>query len=169
MMIAAVVAPLRHTHSTPQPLLLAARSFAKAAAKKNAKVKPQKINMTLKKKAVEASDDKHVDLPLILAALDAPMRQEPTISEEERERRYQIGRNYVIGKFRQHNEIHHDLACKLQLKNHAIRMLPKNTKLREEALKIDESGPPSWRHHPVWTPPIPGFDPTQFTMTEEDW
>jgi hypothetical protein len=103
------------------------------------------------------------DLQLILAALDAPMKQEDPLSPEEKERRHQIGRNYVIGKFRQHNEIHHDLACKLQLKKHAINMLPKNTKLREEALKIDDSGPPSWRKHAVWTPPIPGFDPTLYS------
>lgn len=50
------------------------------------------------------------DLDLLLAALNAPSRREPPISIEEKARRHEIGRNYVIGRFQQHNEIHHDLA-----------------------------------------------------------
>ena len=154
---------------TTQLYVQATRQFAKAAAK--AAVKPrqqQKVASTSapKKKAGDAGGRPN-DLQLVLAALDAPMKQEPPIDAEERERRYQIGRNYVIGKFRQHNEIQQDLAFKLQLKRHAIKMLPKNTKLREEALKIDDTGPPSWRKHAVWTPPIPGFDPNKLSMDKE--
>jgi len=105
---------------------------------------------------------------VILAALDAPMRKESVISEEEKQRRAEIARNYTIGRFRQHNELDHDLTCKIKMKLHAVNMLPKNSKLREEALKVDDSGPPLWRNLPVWTPPIPGFDASQFSTEEED-
>jgi len=109
------------------------------------------------------------ELDLILAALDAPMKKEGPISDEEKARRYRIGRNYVIGRFRLHNEIDHDLTCKIHMKRHAIKMLPKNSKLKEEALKIEmEPLPPSWRQLPVWTPPIPNFDPSKFVEKEED-
>ncbi|GKY92748.1 hypothetical protein MPSEU_000244800 [Mayamaea pseudoterrestris] len=148
------------------------RHFAKAAASKKDSVKPQrqsqKVSTPKKKSVIDSAGGRPNDLQLVLAALDAPMRQEPPLSQEEKDRRHQIGRNYVIGKFRQHNEIHHDLACKLQMKKHAINMLPKNSKLREEALKIDDSGPPTWRNMPVWTPPIPGFDPSQLAGTKDE-
>ena len=107
------------------------------------------------------------ELDLILASLDAPLRLEGELSPEEKARRYEIGRNYVIGRFRQHNEIHHDLACKIKLKSHAIKMIPKNTKLKEEAMKIDDSCPPGWRHIAKWTAPIPGFDPSQFVDKDD--
>jgi hypothetical protein len=135
----------RFSLSSQQRLGLAARNFAKAAVTKK-EVKPrqqQKVVAAPKKQKADVSGGRPNDLQLILAALDAPMRQEPALSQEERDRRFQIGRNYVIGKFREHNEIHHDLACKLQLKKHAINMLPKKSKLREEALRIDDSGPPT--------------------------
>jgi hypothetical protein len=154
------------------PSLLIVRHFAKAAASKSSKAKPSKVvtkpQQQPKKPSLTDAGSRPSELQLILAALDAPTQQEPAISQEERDRRSQIGRNYVIGKFRQHNELHHDLACKLQMKQHAINMLPKHSKLREEALKIDESGPPSWRKHAVWTPPIPGFDPNQLDMTRDE-
>jgi hypothetical protein len=94
--------------------------------------------------------------------LDAPISKPPSPSEEERKRRHEIGRNYVIGRFNQHNELHHDLGCKLQLKKHAIKMLPRNTRLKEAALRIDEDYPPLWRNIPVETPPIENFDPSPF-------
>ena len=104
---------------------------------------------------------------MILGALDAPVTKPPPASPEEMERRHQVGRNYVIGQFERHNEMQHDLACKIKLKNHAIKMLPKGTKLRAEALEEDDEGPPAWRHIPVWTPPIPGFDPDEFMEQDE--
>ena len=40
---------------------------------------------------------------------------------------------------------------------------------RGEALKIKHmSGPPDWRHVPMLTPPIPGFDPSLYMDQEED-
>lgn len=74
-----------------------------------------------------------------------------------------------------HNDIHHDLACKIRLKEHAIRMMPRNTDelgyLRTEALKIDsspESMPPLYRSIPFDTPPIEGYDASQFLDEDED-
>ncbi|CAB9521057.1 expressed unknown protein [Seminavis robusta] len=96
----------------------------------------------------------------VVAALDAPMTKPPPASEEEMQRRYNVGRSYVIGMFERHNEEQHMMACRIKLKNHAVDMLPKH--LRASALEEDDEGPPLWRHIPMWTPPIPGFDPDEF-------
>lgn len=141
------------------------RSFAKLNPAASAKKKKQAAATP---STVPADTGRDKNLELILASLDAPMRVEPEVSAEEKARRYEIGRNYVIGRFREHNEINHDLACKIQLKKHCIKMLPRNNpKLKEEALKIDGDGPPPWRLIAKWTPPIPGFDPTPFLDKEE--
>ena len=95
------------------------------------------------------------------------MRVEGEISPEEKARRYQIGRNHVIGRFQQHNDLNHDLTCKIHLKKHAVKMLPRNSKLKEEAMKIDSEGPPLWRHIAKWTPPIPGFNPSEFANKDD--
>eukprot|EP00521_Asterionellopsis_glacialis_P000874 CAMPEP_0195255038 /NCGR_PEP_ID=MMETSP0706-20130129/5403_1 /TAXON_ID=33640 /ORGANISM="Asterionellopsis glacialis, Strain CCMP134" /LENGTH=174 /DNA_ID=CAMNT_0040307815 /DNA_START=28 /DNA_END=552 /DNA_ORIENTATION=+ len=106
-------------------------------------------------------------LEIALATLNAPIHKEPPVDADEQKRRYDIGRNYNIGRVNRHNELHHDLACKLKLKNHAIRMLPKHSKIKEEALKIDAEGPPLWRDIMADTPPIPGFDPNVFLEGED--
>ena len=78
----------------------------------------------------------------------------------------------MIGKFKQHNELNHDLACKLKMKNHAIKLLPKANDehfgyLKKAALTLDEDMvPPYHRPIPVDTPPIPGFDPSKFMDDE---
>lgn len=112
-----------------------------------------------------SADDKI--LKTMLACIDAPVKKEGPIPDDEKARRANIGRNYVIGCFQQHNAIEHDLTCKIRLKEHAIKMLPKNTKLREEALKISPEMPPNWRNIPVLTPPIEGFDPELYDQEEE--
>lgn len=141
---------------------VATRSFAtQKAAAASAKKKQQQAAAP----TVKTGRDK--DFDLVLAALNAPMRVEPEISAEEKARRYEIGRNHVIGRFRQHNEIHHDLACKIQLKMHAVKMLPRNSRVKDEAMKIDHTYPPLWRHIAVWTPPIPGYDPSEFADKDE--
>jgi len=102
---------------------------------------------------------------VLIRAIDAKPREEPTPSKEEAARRHEIGTNYVIGNFKRHNEVNHDLACKIRLKNNAIKMLPKNSMIREDALKInidDESCPPLSRLIPMETPPIPGFQASEF-------
>lgn len=122
-----------------------------------------------KKKAKEVVESERTkELNVIFAALDASERKEPPVSEAERARRATIGRNYTIGRFRFHNEIHHDLTNKLHLKKHAMKMLPRHGALREEALKDNDEMPPSWRPIPVWTPPIPGFDPSLYNVKEDN-
>lgn len=139
------------------------RTFAKQkAAAASAKKKKEQAAA-----ATPAQTGRDKDLELILAALNAPSRVEPEISAEEKARRYEIGRNHVIGRFEQHNELYHNLTCKIHLKMHAVNMLPKQSWLKEAAMKIDEDGPPPWRHIAKWTPPIPGFDPSQFVDKEQ--
>jgi hypothetical protein len=107
------------------------------------------------------------DLEILLACLDAPKKSPPPADEEETVRRERIQKDYTVGKFKQHNQENHDIACKLRMKRHAINMLPRNSKLKEKALEIDDTFPPRWRTIPAWTPPIPGFDPSEFMITEE--
>jgi Mitochondrial ribosomal protein L28 len=118
-----------------------------------------------KKSKGEASRPR--DLEVILSALDAPTTKPPPGTADEQTRRECIRKAYTIVKFKQHNQDNHDITCKLKMKQHALKMLPKNSKLKEKALEIDDSGPPRWRRIPAWTPPIPGFNPNQFTLTEE--
>jgi hypothetical protein len=112
---------------------------------------------------------------ILTKAVDTRPRPRPDFSLEEAAKNYQIGRDYNIGRFKVHNDIHHDLACKIRLKEHAIRMMPRNTDelgyLRMEALKIDsspESMPPLYRSIPFDTPPIEGYDASQFLDEDED-
>jgi hypothetical protein len=124
---------------------------------------------SVKKKEKQSSGDhsRPRDLEVILSALDAPVTKPPPADEEELARRERIRKAYTVGKFKQHNEENHDLTCKLKLKQHALKMLPRDSKLKEKALQIDSAGPPRWRRIPAWTPPIPGFDPNKFTLTED--
>ena len=135
------------------------RSFAKQKAAAATSKKKQQAAAAATPTA-ETGRDKNLEL--ILASLNAPKRTEPELSQKEKARRYDIGRNYVIGRFQQHNALHHDLTCKIHLKKHAVKMLPRNSKVKQEAMNIDSSGPPPWRHIARWTPPIPDFDPTPF-------
>ena len=156
---------------TRAPLVAAAvRCFSdKASTSDGPKQKQSKVKRKEKKaggKNTESQRSK--ELSTIMAALDAPERKEPPVSDEEKARRYTIGRNYTIGRFRLHNENEHDLACKIRLKQHAIQMLPRDSKLKEEALKISDEMPPLWRPIPVWTPPIPGFDPSMYIVKDDD-
>ena|ERR1711865_847046 len=107
------------------------------------------------------------DLQILLDCLDAPKAKPPLPDEEETNRRRIVEKNYTIGKFKQHNAENHDVACKMKLKKHAINMLPKGTALKQRALEIDDKSPPRWRIIPAWTPPIPGFDPSEFMIKEE--
>lgn len=157
----APVSPASHSlYHTTTPALLSDEEGPKT---KQLKVK-KKVKNSAKK--AEGGRDRHLDV--ILRALDAPVLKPPPASEEEMQRRHDIGKAYNIGTWEQHNAIHHDLNCKLRLKNHAIDMLPKDSMWKEEALKIDYfDGPPYWRGIPTWTPPIPGFDPSEFIHEDE--
>lgn len=154
----------RITGSIITTILPAIRCFSDGPKTKQVKV-PSKKEKT-DGKAIESERTK--ELNIIFAALDAPERKEPPISDEEKARRFKIGRNYTIGRFRFHNNVHHDLTNKMHLKKHAIKMLPRNSMLREEALKDNDEMPPSWRPLPSWTPPIPGFDPSQYDFEADD-
>lgn len=124
-----------------------------AAKKKKEKGLPYGVD-------VESKRDKQLEL--LLSSIDAPIMKPPEPDAEEKQRRYDIGRSYNIGRFNRQNEEEHDLACKIALKQHAINMLPRKSKLEERALIIDDEGPPMWRAIPVDTPPIPGYDPEVF-------
>jgi hypothetical protein len=130
--------------------------------------KPQKTKKNKSQGKGADASGRSKELDLILASLDAPSKKEGPISDEERERRYHVGRNYVIGRFRQHNDLDHDLTCKIHLKRHALKMLKQHERLSAEALKIDDNQvAPMWRNMAVWTPPIPGFDPSQFIQKDD--
>mmetsp|Transcript_21414 Transcript_21414/g.44036 ORF Transcript_21414/g.44036 Transcript_21414/m.44036 type:complete len:169 (+) Transcript_21414:137-643(+) len=129
------------------------------------KQRVMKVKKKVKKNTGETGRSR--DLELLLAFLDAPKVKAPPADEEETKRRDLVRKNYNIGKFKQHNEENHDIACKLRMKSHAINMLPKQTALKEKALEIDDEYPPRWRTIPAWTPPIPGFNPAVYQSTEE--
>lgn len=131
------------------------------------KVKQLKVKKKVKKKKKKDDGERDSVTELFMRAYDAKPKPIPPASDEEMARRFEIGRNYNIGTWKEHNELSHDLACKLRMKHHAIKMLPKDTMWEEEALKEDEDGPPLWRPIPLDTPPIPGFDPSIFMMQQQ--
>jgi hypothetical protein len=112
---------------------------------------------------------------ILMQVIDAKPRKQQKPSPEEAERRSDLGKKYVIGNFKRHNEIHHDLACKIRMKNHAIDLLPHRNDeqfgyLKEAALTIsmdDDAMVPFHRPIPVDTPPIPNFDPSKFRKAED--
>ena len=140
--------------------LIPRNNFSDEAKKPIRKVKK-------KEKKTKGESGRARDLEVILAALDAPPTMPPTPDEDEKARREQILKNYTVGKFKQHNAENHDLNCKIRMKQHAMNMLPKDSKLKEKAMEIDDEKPPRWRHIPAWTPPIPNFNPKDFIGTEE--
>jgi hypothetical protein len=158
-----------------QLLLLHQRRFL---AKGGAEPVPLKKQAKGKKKKGAAAEETIEDVgkesksyKMVLAALNAPVTKPPPASEEEMKRRFEVGRNYVIGMFEEHNEMEHMLSCKIKMKNHAIAMLPRHSEnpiIRKAAMEVDDEGPPSWRHIPVWTPPIKDFDPEEFAEEEEE-
>ncbi len=137
---------------------------------------PKRNLSTQYEQEAEAKSKKDRMTQILIDVIDAKPRPPPKHSPEEAQRRYNIGRNYVIGNFKRHNELHHDLACKIKLKNHAIALLPKKDDekfgyLKQRALEVDissEAMPPYYRPIPVDTPPIPDFDPSIFLEEEED-
>eukprot|EP00578_Thalassiosira_sp_NH16_P018153 CAMPEP_0181112362 /NCGR_PEP_ID=MMETSP1071-20121207/19777_1 /TAXON_ID=35127 /ORGANISM="Thalassiosira sp., Strain NH16" /LENGTH=135 /DNA_ID=CAMNT_0023196335 /DNA_START=285 /DNA_END=692 /DNA_ORIENTATION=+ len=122
-------------------------------------------------------------MELMIKAYDAPYRKPPPASEEEMERRYHVGRNYNIGCFNRHNEENHDLAVKIRMKGHALKMLPKEGAPGDEIVKgksvygwwknealqfNDKWGPPDHRPIPMHTPPIDDFDIDLYMNMEEE-
>jgi len=116
--------------------------------------------------SLDTAEEKALDV--MVRCLDTPPRKAPPAPPEEMARRAELARQYVIGRFKQHNEIEHDLACKIRLKRWALRMLPRETKWKEEALKFNNSGPPPWRLIPTDTPPNPNYNPDDWVSSDEE-
>ncbi|KAL7540927.1 hypothetical protein ACHAWF_006822 [Thalassiosira exigua] len=166
--------------SLPLPAAPATSEGPKTAQKKVNKEKRGPSKADAKAKEMDAN---RMEV-LMAKAIDAPILKPPPPSPEERERRYNVGSNYNIGCFKQHNEQNHDLAVKIRMKRYAIRMLPREGQIgdeevdgksvygmwREEAVKLNDSwAPPDHRPIPMFTPPIEGFDPSIYLeMGEED-
>mmetsp|Transcript_22179 Transcript_22179/g.39890 ORF Transcript_22179/g.39890 Transcript_22179/m.39890 type:complete len:147 (-) Transcript_22179:260-700(-) len=144
-------------------------------------MKQKKGPSASKSAAKEANANRITDL--LTKAFDAPSQKPPKASEEEMARRFQVGRNYNIESFKRHNEWNHDLAVKIRMKRWAMKMLPREGdvgdemvngkslygKWKGEAVRInDEWGPPNHRLVPMHTPPIEGFDPSQYMDKGED-
>jgi len=159
--------------ATAIPLSCSVKYFSDAAKSKKKKKKSASNNTNEDDDGEGTGKDR--SLALMLQAIDAPRVLPPPPSEEEAARRYNIGREYVIGKFKEHNKIEHDLSCKLSMKQHAIAMLPKPSSelayLKTAALAIDskeEPGPPLWRPLPMDYPPIKGFKLSDYRFKDED-
>jgi hypothetical protein len=116
---------------------------------------------TKKKKKGAGEGGREKTLDLVIRSLDARKTREEPVDDEERQRRHTIGRNYGIGRFEQHNEVQHDLACKLVMKQHAIKMMPRGSTMKEQALRVDykighaEADPPMDRPIPREERPLP--------------
>lgn len=92
-------------------------------------------------------------------------RMKATFSEEELAEHNRIGREYHRQYLSRKNKMDHDLTNKIWLQQEAIRALPAD--LREQALVIDWTPPPSDRPWPYYeTPPIKGFSVQKFLEGE---
>ena len=154
------------------------------------KVMREKKGPSASKLAKESSAENKM-YEIMIKAFDAPGGVIPKASEEEMAHRYNIGRNYVIGCFKRHNEINHDLAVKIRMKNYALEQLPREHydlgdvqiikdektgeteslygKWKREALHIPKYlAPPEHRHIAMHTAPIEGFDINQYMISEEE-
>ncbi|KAL3812020.1 hypothetical protein ACHAXA_001327 [Cyclostephanos tholiformis] len=187
---------LRHNHLALRPISITPPLALPLPAKKTSPEEPKtaqkKVNKekkgpsTAKLEKMDSAEKRITDL--LIKAYDAPSLVPPPASAEEMAQRYNVGRNYVIGCFRRHNELNHDLAVKIRMKKYALRMMPREGidlgdvtttssdgrsvygKWKAEALKVNDSwGPPDHRHVPMYTPPIEGFDISQYmNMGDED-
>ena len=179
---------IRSISNTPSlhhamPVAKTSSEEPKTAQKKVIKIK-EKSGSASKLAAKEAKSNRLVDL--MTKAYDAPLLQPPTVSDEEMALRAEIGRNHVIGSFKRHNELNHDLAVKIRMKKHAMKLLPKEGELGDEPIEgtnnksvhgkwraaafkqNDRWGPPDSRPIPLLTPPIEGFDASLYMDAEDD-
>jgi hypothetical protein len=89
------------------------------------------------------------------------------LTEEEKKRHAEIGREYNRQMFIRRNQEDKDLTNKIWLQQEAIRALPPT--LRAHAQTIDNSDPPSDRPWPLFdTPPIKDFDYRQYIEEETE-
>jgi hypothetical protein len=136
-----------------------ARFLSEVALKRTTNVSKNKKKG---KKSGDSEGGREKSLDLIIRALDAKKAKPPAPDAEELARRHVVGRNHVIGRFEQHNAREHDLSCKIAMKQHAIKMLPRNSRLKEKALDTEYQGdevlPPMERKIPRADPPNPNVD-----------
>jgi len=127
----------------------------------------KKEKKSSKKKGGDSERSRLVEL--LIQARDAKPVGPPPADEEEMARRFQVGREYNVGMMRRHNHINHDLNCKIRMKQHAVKMLPKESMWKKEALKLNDSGPPLSRECflPDY-PPIEDFNIDDWFNDEED-
>ena len=109
---------------------------------------------------------------ILVACLDASPRGEPEElrTKEELKRREEIVKAYTRGRFEEHNASEHDLSCKWKLKEFAIDAIPEGF-LKDDAMKVNEDSdslPPLWRRHALHTPPIPGFNISDWIDNDEN-
>lgn len=127
----ATITTNRSISTTPYHQQAVPAANKKKAASDTLKASQKKVNKEKKgpsasKLEKSASAESRIE-SLLIKAIDAPSILPPKPSIEEAERRYQIGRNYVIGSFQTHNEMYHDLAVKIRMKRYALQMLPRET------------------------------------------
>lgn len=186
--------------STTSPPLSSIRSISTTLSllqpmpvKKTSSEEPKTAQKKVKTKEKGASASKLADkeaksnrlVELMTKAYDAPYTQPPKVSAEEMAVRAEIGRNYVIGSFQRHNERNHDLAVKIRMKRHAMKLLPKEGEIGDEPIEgqkksvygkwraaafkeNDRWGPPDSRPIPLLTPPIEGFDASLYMDAEDE-
>lgn len=129
------------------------------------KLPSQKVKKKQKKVVVDdAAEGKR--FKYMMDIVNAPKIKEGPISEEEKKRRFEIGRTYTIESFRRHNVLHHDLTCKIKLKNHAIKVLPRGSKIKEHALSPNNEMFPDDFCNARWFPN--GFDLSEYSLEEEE-
>lgn len=194
------ILPHRSISTTPSLQQALPAANKKKAAPETPKASQKKVNKEKKgpsasKLEKSASAETRIE-SLLIKAIDAPYLIPPKPSIEEAERRYNVGRNYVIGSFQRHNEMYHDLAVKIRMKRYALQLLPRETfdlgdvttttttvgsgdieqksksvyaTWKSNALKINPNwGPPDHRHVPMHTPPIEGFDVNLYADKEDE-
>jgi hypothetical protein len=193
--------PRRSISTTPFLQLALPAANKKKTASETPKASQKKVNKEKKgpsasKLEKSASAESRIE-SLLIKAYDAPSLLPPAPSTEEAALRYNIGRNYVIGSFRRHNEMYHDLAVKIRMKKYALQLLPRETydlgdttissadgggsdakgssrsvyaQWKSNALKYNPNGwgPPDHRHVPMYTPPIEGFDINLYADKEDE-
>jgi len=123
------IIPRRSISTTPTLQLALPAANKKKSASETPKASPKKVNKEKKgpsasKLEKQVSQESRMEA-LLIKAYDAPSLLPPSPSVEEANRRYEVGRNYVIGSFERHNEMYHDLAVKIRMKRYALQLLPR--------------------------------------------
>lgn len=101
-----------------------------------------------------------------IPTLPTPAAIRPELSEEEKQRNFEIGKTYNRMMAQHHNTLMADLTMKVKLRDDAIAHLPEI--LQHAARQKDTNLPPSNRRIATYTPPIPGYNPMDYARAEEE-